>query len=70
MSYADGREQIHKGDRRKTIGFNMEYAAAVHEILTNKHSNGQAKFLETAMRKSRAKVSQFIRDEVAKALKG
>lgn len=39
------------------IGFNAEYAAAVHECLTNWksgktiiHPQGQAKFLETAMR--------------------
>jgi HK97 gp10 family phage protein len=52
----------------KLIGFNTSYAAAVHERLGVRHSQGQAKFLETAMRRSAPKVMQFIADEVKKAI--
>ena len=50
------------------IGHNTSYAAAVHEILTNRHKVGQAKYLETAMRKNTRRVLEFIQDEVSKAL--
>ena len=44
----------------KTIGFNTDYAAAVHEVLTNHHPVGQAKFLETAMREGAPKYGPFV----------
>jgi hypothetical protein len=53
----------------KVIGYGAWYAIFVHEVLTNKHKNGQAKFLETALRRNAAKVRSFIADEVGKAMK-
>jgi len=49
-----------------TIGFNVEYAAAVHEILDKHHPQGQAKFLETAMREFAPKLKGFIEAELKK----
>jgi hypothetical protein len=49
----------------KTIGFNTNYAAAVHERLDQKHSIGQAKFLSTAMTQDAAKVLKYVADQVA-----
>jgi hypothetical protein len=42
--------ELPEGDPAVVIGFNTNYAAAVHEILTNKHPQGQAKFLEAAVK--------------------
>jgi hypothetical protein len=60
--------EVHGTRVTKTIGFNANYAVPVHEILTNHHPTGQAKFLETAMRNNQAKVTQFIADEVKRAM--
>lgn len=53
---------------RKTIGHNTDYAAAVHENLSAEHAVGQAKFLETAMRKNQAKLAPFIAARVKRAV--
>jgi len=50
------------------IGFNTNYAAAVHERLDVHHPNGQAKFLETAMRANAAKFSDYVIAEINKAV--
>lgn len=50
------------------VGFNMYYAAAVHERLNVKHPQGQAKYLETALRANAPKFAGFIIDEVNKEL--
>ena len=42
------------------IGFNTDYAAAVHERLDARHPQGQAKFLETAMRNNAPKFGPFM----------
>ena len=48
------------------IGFNTNYAAAVHEITTAHHQDGkQCKFLETALRTNAPKMNKFITDELA-----
>jgi len=47
-----------------TFGFGADYAVFVHEILENKHPQGQAKFLETAMRANAAKLPQFVLSEM------
>ena len=51
-----------------TIGHNTNYAAAVHERLDVHHPQGQAKFLETAIREVMPKAAEFIGNEVKKAL--
>lgn len=51
-----------------TIGFNTDYAAAVHERLNAHHAQGQPKYLETAMRQEARKLVPFVRAEVDKAL--
>jgi len=48
-------------------GFNTDYAAAVHERLEVHHPQGQAKYLEDAMRKNAAKMGPFVADQVRKA---
>jgi len=49
-----------------TIGFNTDYAAAVHEILDRHHPQGQAKFLENAMRELAPEFKGYIEDELKK----
>jgi hypothetical protein len=56
------------GEMAKPIGFNTSYAAAVHERLDVHHDQGQAKFLETAIRNNQPKLAPFIADRVKKAL--
>ena len=60
--------EVKGGSIEKTIGHNADYAAAVHERLDVHHDNGQAKFLETAVRNNAPKVGGFIADEVRKVL--
>jgi hypothetical protein len=43
-----------------TIGFNAHYALIVHERLDVHHPQGQAKFLETAMRVNAPKLVNFV----------
>jgi hypothetical protein len=52
----------------KVLGFNASYAAAVHEVLDVDHPNGEAKYLETAVRNNEPKMAPFIGAEVQKAL--
>jgi hypothetical protein len=44
----------------KTIGFNTDYAAAVHENLEAHHTQGQAKFLEAALQADAPKLAPFV----------
>ncbi|MCC6679876.1 MAG: hypothetical protein IT445_03140 [Phycisphaeraceae bacterium] len=55
-------------DIRAVVGFNTDYAAAVHERLDLHHDQGQAKFLETAMRTEAHKLRPFVESEMRKAL--
>ena len=49
------------GNIRAQIGFDTDYAAAVHERLDVKHeAPGQAKFLETAIRNNQGKLAPFV----------
>lgn len=50
----------------QVIGFNAHYAAAVHERLDLHHTDGQAKFLETAMRTEARKLVNYVKSEVKK----
>jgi hypothetical protein len=51
----------------QVIGFNTNYAAAVHERLDLHHPQGQAKFLETPMRTEARKLIPFVEAEIKKA---
>jgi hypothetical protein len=55
-------------DITAVIGFNTDYAAAVHERLDAHHDEGQAKYLETAMRTEAPKLHPFAVKEMKKAL--
>lgn len=63
-----------KGNRiTKTIGFNTDYAAAVHERLDldhskNKNPEGQAKFLEVPMKRAAPRLAEFVGERVRKAV--
>lgn len=54
----------------KVIGHNTHYAAAVHERLDQRHKQGQAKFLATAIEKNRKKFEPFVAGRVKKAMEG
>jgi len=49
------------------IGFNASYAGYVHEILTNKHPQGHAKFLETAINELGPKFNEFVASRLKSA---
>ncbi|HVS73115.1 MAG TPA: HK97 gp10 family phage protein [Phycisphaerae bacterium] len=53
-------------DIEVTMGFNTSYAAAVHEILTNHHAQGQAKYLETALKANAPKLVPYVEAELHK----
>lgn len=53
-------------DSSMVIGFNAIYAAAVHEVLTNHHSQGEAKFLENALRENAPKLVPYVLAELQK----
>jgi hypothetical protein len=62
---------VEKGNTvEKVIGFNTDYAAAVHERLDVHHEQGQAKYLETAVRENASKLSQYVADRVKASLNG
>lgn len=51
------------------LGFNTDYAAAVHERLDLHHAAPtQAKFLETAMRTNTQKFTTYVQDAMRSAL--
>ncbi len=50
------------------VGFNTEYAAAVHERLDAHHDEGQAKYLEAAMNQEAHKLKPFVEAEMKKTL--
>jgi hypothetical protein len=54
-------ETIHK-----EIGFNTDYAAAVHENTEAHHDMGQSKFLVTALQQNQSKLGPVV----ARAVKG
>ena len=56
------------GKVTKRIGHTVDYAAAVHERLDLHHDQGQAKFLETAVRRNAPKLAGFVIDQVKKVL--
>ena len=59
--------EIHGTVITAVIGHNMSYAAAVHEVLTSHHPQGQAKFLEKAMRDNVPEFAPFMAEEMKKA---
>lgn len=64
-------DAVEEGDQiTQTIGFNTNYAAAVHERLDQKHTQGQAKFLSTAIERMKPKFEPFVAGQVKKAMEG
>lgn len=57
-----------QGRLTKEIGFGMSYAAAVHERLDLHHPEGEAKYLENAIRDLARDFTGYIREEIDKAL--
>lgn len=49
-----------------TMGFNTNYAAAVHENMDAHHSQGEAKFLENAVKRGVPKVGQRVAGRLQK----
>jgi len=57
-------EPVSVGDQITCIlGFTADYAVFVHEILTNHHDQGEAKFLEKAMQEYAADLVPFVQQE-------
>lgn len=54
----------------KVIGFNTNYAEAVHERLDVHHPQGEAKFLAKAIRNNAAKFGPFVAARVKEASGG
>ena len=52
--------QVEGSSISKKIGFNTDYAAAVHENMEAHHTRGQAKYLSTAMSNNAGKLGPFI----------
>ena len=61
--YSDGKIS-------KELGFNTDYAAAVHENLEAKHRVGEAKYLEKAMSADAPKVLAYIGKKFGEAISG
>lgn len=60
--------EVRGGVIGKRIGFGVFYAIFVHERLDLHHAQGQAKFLETAIRNNATKFAPFVAAAVAKVL--
>lgn len=67
-----GSEQLGKVSEKKLeveIGFNMDYAAYVHEDTEAKHpGGGESKFLEKSIREMQPKLLDYLAGEVRKVL--
>ena len=50
------------------IGFNTDYAAIVHENLSARHDQGEAKYLSKAMQQDAPKFGPFVGKNVKEAL--
>lgn len=61
--------ELHGDQVTKVIGFNAEYAAAVHERLNVHHNQGQAKYLNKAVMDNQPKLDSFVADRVREALR-
>jgi hypothetical protein len=48
----------------KQIGFNTDYAAAVHENMDAHHDVGQAQYLTTALRENAPKLGPFLQSKL------
>lgn len=81
ISAAQGRVPIDSGDLKGSgkvvdhgkplsveIGFNEEYAAAVHERLDVTHEQGQAKYLEAAIREDGPEIFRKAAAEYARRM--
>jgi hypothetical protein len=69
QSSATSEPAVERGNKiTKQVGFNADYAAAVHENLTAHHEVGQAKFLETAIKQNARKLREYVASEMRKAL--
>lgn len=51
-----------------TVGHNARYAAAVHERLDLHHKEGQAKYLERAVRENEPKLAPFVAKKLQEAV--
>ena len=58
---------VKDGSIHKEIGFNTNYAAAVHENLEARHTQGQAKFLSAALEANAPKAMPYIGSVVRQA---
>ena len=58
-------DDSHLGKGEYEIGFNTPYAAAVHERTEVAHPQGQAKYLETAMKTGLSRVNEILGREIA-----
>lgn len=67
LKSSDQQDEVQTTDGLVTcqIGFTEFYAVFVHEILTNAHPQGQAKFLETAMKANVSRFMEFVQEELA-----
>ncbi len=56
-------------DQHVTVGFHTPYAARQHEDLTYRHDRGrQAKYLETAVQRTRPQVQAILAEQLRRAV--
>lgn len=58
--------KVQGGGFVKVIGFNTDYAAAVHERMDLHHPQGQSKFLETAIRVNQQRLQSYVVEAMKK----
>lgn len=61
---------VDASDLVAAVSYDKPYAARVHESLTARHDDGQAKFLETALNAGRADLLEVIADRLRRQLGG
>jgi len=56
--------RVRAGDKTTAVGSNVKYAMPVHEITRNRHTVGEAKFLEKALKRNETQIRKFFKQMI------
>ena len=57
------------GDRQVSVGSNVKYALSQHENLHFRHTVGEAKFLDKALKQNESRINRFFKEMINNIIK-
>jgi len=57
------------GDKQVSVGSNVKYALSQHENLHFRHTTGEAKFLDNALRQNESRINRFFKEMINNIIK-